>query len=102
MCMGQVATRLQHRQESHEFMCFGMQVALPSSLMTLIRSLVQEDDWPLEQALPLVTSNPAARLQLPHKGQVGGSTLTWALSKSVHRILGLHHWVLESWAPEDA
>ena len=53
---------------SHIAAC--LQVALPCSLLTLLQSLVVEDKWPLERALPLLTLNPATRLQLPHKGQV--------------------------------
>ncbi|KAK9832458.1 hypothetical protein WJX74_010775 [Apatococcus lobatus] len=46
------------------------EVALPSSLLTLLQSLVGDDKWSLEQALPLLTLNPATRLHLPHKGQI--------------------------------
>ncbi|KAK9865685.1 hypothetical protein WJX84_003161 [Apatococcus fuscideae] len=46
------------------------EVALPGSLLILLQSLVGEEGWPLERALPLVTLNPATRLHLPHKGRI--------------------------------
>ena len=42
---------------------------MPSALLACLRALVQEDGWPLERALPLFTSRPAARLRLPRKGR---------------------------------
>ncbi|KAK9834177.1 hypothetical protein WJX81_005973 [Elliptochloris bilobata] len=46
------------------------QVTAPSQLLACLRALVLEDGWPLERALPLFTSHPAARLKLARKGRV--------------------------------
>ena len=51
------------------------QITAPSELLACLRALVLEDGWPLERALPLFTSNPAARLKLARKGQVSHSRL---------------------------
>ena len=49
-----------------------MHACLPSadSLLRLLRALVGQAGWPLAEALPLMTSNPAAVLKLPHKGRL--------------------------------
>ena len=46
------------------------QITAPGELLTCLRALVLEDGWPLERALPLFTSNPAARLKFARKGRV--------------------------------
>eukprot|EP00873_Tetraselmis_striata_P003285 jgi/Tetstr1/423549/TSEL_014222.t1 len=42
----------------------------PGSLLALLRALVLEHAWPLAEAVPLFTTNPAAALGLPHAGQL--------------------------------
>ena len=37
-------------------------------MLRFVRSMHTENGWPLEEVLPLVTSNPAAALRLPGKG----------------------------------
>lgn len=49
------------------------QITAPGELLACLRALVLEDGWPLERALPLFTSNPAARLKLARKGRVSHS-----------------------------
>ena len=45
--------------------------ALPAgAMLRFVQEMVLEEGWPLEEVLPLVTSNPASILKLPHKGRV--------------------------------
>ena len=39
-------------------------------MLRFVQEMVLEEGWPLEEVLPLVTSNPASILKLPHKGRV--------------------------------
>ena len=48
----------------------GYGMGLPSALLFTLRLLVNRHRWPIERALPLVTSNPARILQLPFKGRI--------------------------------
>ena len=47
-----------------------MEMGLPSSNLREIKEAVQVDGIPLEQALQVVTSNPADILKLPLKGYI--------------------------------
>lgn len=58
------------------------QITAPSELLACLRALVLEDGWPLERALPLFTSNPAARLKLARKGRVSHPARRTALHLS--------------------
>ncbi len=48
-----------------------LQVAEPRALLECLQSLVNSKDLSLDDALSLFTKNPANRLKLAHKGQVG-------------------------------
>ena len=48
-----------------------LQVAEPSALLECLQSLVNSKDLNLDEALSLFTKNPANRLKLARKGQVG-------------------------------
>lgn len=48
----------------------GLIAASPKSLHNAIRTIVQKDILPLEDALRFVTVNPAASLKLPRKGRI--------------------------------
>ena len=50
--------------------CMHAQVADPRELLRTLRQLHFEDGLSLEDVIPLFTSQPAARLQLLHKGSV--------------------------------
>ena len=48
-----------------------LQVAEPKALLECLQSLVNSKDLNLDDALSLFTKNPANRLRLTRKGQVG-------------------------------
>ncbi|MDN3018899.1 beta-aspartyl-peptidase [Paenibacillus sp. BSR1-1] len=48
----------------------GLQVGKMSSLFQEVRDAVIEEGIPLEQAIQVITSNPAQVLKLPHKGSI--------------------------------
>ena len=64
------------------------QVTAPGVLLACLRALVQEDGWPLERALPLFTTNPAARLRLPRKGRARPSPARGAHACAIVRAPG--------------
>jgi hypothetical protein len=56
------------------------QVADPRELLRTLRKLHYEDNLLLEAVIPLFTSRPAVRLQLPNKGSVSATSPPCATS----------------------
>lgn len=51
--------------------CWPLSPRLPAgAMLRFVQEMVLEEGWPLKEVLPLVTSNPASILRLPHKGRV--------------------------------
>lgn len=53
------------RRPAHRALC------LPAgAMLRFLRAMVMEEGWALEEVLPLMTRNPAARLKLERKGRI--------------------------------
>lgn len=42
----------------------------PGAMLRFLRAMCLEEGWPLEEVLPLMTSNPARILKLASKGRI--------------------------------
>ena len=63
-----------------------VQVADPRELLRTLRKLHYEENLALEAVIPLLTSQPAARLQLPNKGSVSALEYPCATSYELNAI----------------